>query len=223
MLIVSAVAHSSSNGNFVDAKGAGTEQPSKVLGQVEGGRKKRVRKKKVRRQKLVKPLQKMKIVVKSTKTISFDENFDDDDSSDHNEENEESDIDETQVTNKRKEQKVSVIEEEKEEVETGRHDGGGKNGEDEQRKRERTKWLDDKNTVSLDRAPIASNGRAQVRDDSESGERPSASDDSHRQTMQQRSRRDKSTTEPHDSSTFKPLSHENAQSSNKMPLQHSQV
>ena len=43
----------------------------------------------------------MKIVVKSTKTISFDENFDDDDSSDHNEENEESDIDETQ--DKRKE------------------------------------------------------------------------------------------------------------------------
>ena len=95
----------------------------------------------------------MKIVVKSTKTISFDENFDDDDSSDHNEENEESDIDETQVTNKRKEQKVSVIEEEKEEVETGRHDGAGK---DEQRNRERTKWLDDKNTISLDRAPVAS-------------------------------------------------------------------
>ena len=33
----------------------------------------------------------MKIVVKSTKTISFDENFDEeDDSSDHNEENEDS-------------------------------------------------------------------------------------------------------------------------------------
>jgi len=40
------------------------------------------------KQKLVKPLQKMKIVVKSTKTISFDENSDEDDSSDHNEESE---------------------------------------------------------------------------------------------------------------------------------------
>ena len=31
----------------------------------------------------------MKIVVKSTKTISFDENFEDDDSSDHNDESDE--------------------------------------------------------------------------------------------------------------------------------------
>ena len=36
--------------------------------------------------KLVKPLPKMKIVVKSTKTISFDEHSDEDDSSDHNDE-----------------------------------------------------------------------------------------------------------------------------------------
>ena len=47
-------------------------------------RKKGVRKK--YKQKLVKPLPKMKIVVKSTKTISFDENYEEDDSSDHNEE-----------------------------------------------------------------------------------------------------------------------------------------
>jgi len=49
-------------------------------------RKKGVRKKK--NQKLIKPLPKMRIVVKSTKTISFDEHSDEDDSSDHNDESE---------------------------------------------------------------------------------------------------------------------------------------
>ena len=54
-------------------------------------KKKGVRKK--LRQKLVKPLQKMKIVVKSTKTISFDENSDEDDSSaDHNDENDNEEV-----------------------------------------------------------------------------------------------------------------------------------
>lgn len=51
-------------------------------------RKKGIRKKGAAKSKLVKPLPKMKIVVKSTKTISFDENFDEDDS--ENEEQEES-------------------------------------------------------------------------------------------------------------------------------------
>ena len=40
---------------------------------------------------MVQPLPKMKIVVKSTKTISFDDAFDDDESSEH--ENNESDVD----------------------------------------------------------------------------------------------------------------------------------
>ena len=55
-------------------------------GLVQSQRKKGVRKKK--NLKLVKPLPKMKIVVKSTKTISFDEHSDEDDSSDHNDEEE---------------------------------------------------------------------------------------------------------------------------------------
>jgi len=60
-------------------------QMSKFL----GIRKKGVRKGK-KNSKLVKPLSKMKIVVKSTKTISFDENSDDDEeSSDHNDESDE--------------------------------------------------------------------------------------------------------------------------------------
>ena len=46
-------------------------------------------KKKNNNLKLVKPLPKMKIVVKSTKTISFDEHSDEDDSSDHNDESDE--------------------------------------------------------------------------------------------------------------------------------------
>ena len=46
-----------------------------------------MRKKNNNNLKLVKPLPKMKIVVKSTKTISFDEHSgDEDDSSDHNDE-----------------------------------------------------------------------------------------------------------------------------------------
>ena len=56
---------------------------------------------------MIQPLPKMKIVVKSTKTISFDEGFDEDESSDH--ENNESEIDESVVEEHRESVKFNEI------------------------------------------------------------------------------------------------------------------
>ena len=63
----------------------------------------------------MKPLPKMKIVVKSTKTISFDENYEEDDSSDHNEES--ADEISHQSPQERQEYRESATEEEEEKKE----------------------------------------------------------------------------------------------------------